>query len=65
MKSRASEPGLTNHLYAQQLDYVNLIAVRKYHFLESFFVLCCVQSLCCNDSKISFLKLKGRFGHEC
>ena len=36
MKSWASEPGLTNHLYAQQLDYLNLIAVRKYHFLDSF-----------------------------
>ena len=36
MKSWASELGLTNHLYAQQLDYVNLIAVRKYRFLDSF-----------------------------
>ena len=36
MKSSASEPGLRNNLYAQRLDYVNFIAVRKYNFLDSF-----------------------------
>ena len=30
--------------------YVNFIALRKYDFLDSFFVLFSVQNLCCNDS---------------
>ena len=31
-------------------DYVNFIALRKYNFLDSFFLFC-VQNLRCNDSK--------------
>ena len=30
--------------------YVNFIALRKYNFLDSFFLFY-VQNLCCNDSK--------------
>ena len=34
-------------------------------FSRFFFVLLCVQNLCCNDSKYHSLKLKGHFSHEC
>ena len=61
-----------NHLHStfqvKARLYVNFIAVRKYNFSKFsrfFFVLFCVQNLCCNDSKYHSLKLKGRFSHEC
>ena len=38
--------------------YVNFIALRKCNFSELFFVLFCVQNLCCNDSEYHSLKWK-------
>ena len=39
--------------------YEHFIAVRKYNFLDSFFICFgCVQNLCCNDSKYQYHSLK-------
>ena len=54
-----------NHLHSQPFQlrrdctYVNFIAVRKYNFLDYFFVLFCVQNLCCNDSKYHYYVNSG------
>ena len=67
MKSLASKPKEPPSYSTFQVKarlYANFIAVQKYNFLDSFFLFC-AQNLCCNDSEISFLKLEGRFSHEC
>ena len=61
MKSLASkpkEPPSCSTFQVKARLYVNFIAIRKYNFLDSLFLLFCAQNLCCNDSETwSFLKL--------
>ena len=52
------EPSPCSTFQVKATLYVNFIAVRKYNSLLFFYVLSCVQNLCCNDSEYHSLNWK-------